>query len=138
MFLLLFTVMLLKPHNIQNGKIWTAQKMNTENLKWVTSFACCTPSPYVTFRHFFRQPPSHLPKWHIFWMIPIIFHLTIHYVTTIGIITSHCMKSVQIRSYFWSVFSCIRTKYRKYGPEITPYLDIFHAVSLLGEIQIII
>ena len=25
----------------------------------------------------------------------------------------HCIKSVQIRSYFWSVFSCIRTEYRK-------------------------
>ena len=24
----------------------------------------------------------------------------------------HCVKSVQIRSFFWSVFSCIRTKYR--------------------------
>ena len=23
----------------------------------------------------------------------------------------HCMKSVQVRSYFWSVFSCIRTEY---------------------------
>ena len=23
----------------------------------------------------------------------------------------HCMKSVQTRSYFWSVFSCIRTEY---------------------------
>ena len=23
----------------------------------------------------------------------------------------HCMKSVQIRSYYWSVFSCIRTEY---------------------------
>ena len=27
--------------------------------------------------------------------------------------TRHCVKSVQIRSYFWSVFSCIRTEYRK-------------------------
>ena len=35
------------------------------------------------------------------------------------------MKSVQIRSNFWSVFSCIRTEY---GPEITPYLYTFHAV----------
>ena len=26
----------------------------------------------------------------------------------------HCVKSVQIRSFFWSVFSCIRTEYRKY------------------------
>ena len=23
----------------------------------------------------------------------------------------HCLKSVQIRSFFWSVFSCIRTEY---------------------------
>ena len=37
----------------------------------------------------------------------------------------HCVKSVQIRSYFWSVFSRIRTEY---GPEITPYLDTFHEV----------
>ena len=32
--------------------------------------------------------------------------------------------SVQIRSYFWSVFSRIRTEY---GPEITPYLNTIHA-----------
>ena len=25
----------------------------------------------------------------------------------------HCVKSVQIRSYFWSVFCCIRAEYRK-------------------------
>ena len=25
----------------------------------------------------------------------------------------HCVKSVQIRSYFWSIFSCIRPEYRK-------------------------
>ena len=35
----------------------------------------------------------------------------------------HCVKSVQIWSYFWSGFSCIRT-------EITPYLDTFHAVKV--------
>ena len=27
--------------------------------------------------------------------------------------SSHCEKSVQIRSYFWSVFSCIQSKYRE-------------------------
>ena len=37
----------------------------------------------------------------------------------------HCVKSVQIGSFFWSVFSCIRPEY---GPEKTPYLDTFHAV----------
>ena len=54
----------------------------------------------------------------------------------------HCVKSVQIRSYFWSVFSCFRTEYGdllrkspntgKYGPEITPYLDTCHAVLVSG------
>ena len=39
----------------------------------------------------------------------------------------HCVKSIQIRSFFWSVFSRIRTEY---GPEKTPYLDTFHAVSI--------
>ena len=38
----------------------------------------------------------------------------------------HCVKSVQIRSYFWSVFSCI---FRKYGRKLTPYLDNFHTVQ---------
>ena len=42
--------------------------------------------------------------------------------------TIHCVKIVQIRSFFWSVFSCIRTNTGKYGPEKTPYLDTFHAV----------
>ena len=40
------------------------------------------------------------------------------------------MKSVQIRSFFWSVVSHIRNA-RKYGSEKTPYLDTFHAVSIL-------
>ena len=34
------------------------------------------------------------------------------------------MKSFQIRSFFWSVFSPIRTEY---GAEKNPYLDTFHA-----------
>ena len=32
----------------------------------------------------------------------------------------HCMKSVQIRSFFWSVFSCIQTEYRETLP-VFPY-----------------
>ena len=54
----------------------------------------------------------------------------------------HCVKSVQTRSFLWSLFSCIRTEYventkkifspntGKYGPEKTPYLDTFHAVTM--------
>ena len=56
----------------------------------------------------------------------------------------HCVKSVQIRSLLWSVFSRIRylsvfsPNARKYGPEKSPYLDTFQTVvwrnSLLYEI----
>ena len=42
--------------------------------------------------------------------------------------TIHCVKSFQIRSFFWSIFS---PNARKYGPEKTPYLDTFHAVIYL-------
>ena len=38
----------------------------------------------------------------------------------------NCVKSVQIRSFFWSVFSLNTGKYE---PEKTPYLDTFHAVT---------
>ena len=37
----------------------------------------------------------------------------------------HCVKSVQTRSFIWSVFS---PNAGEYGPEKTPYLDTFHAV----------
>ena len=40
----------------------------------------------------------------------------------------HCVKSVQIRSYFWSVFS---PNTGNYEAEITAYLDTFHAVLCL-------
>ena len=43
----------------------------------------------------------------------------------IGIQVNHCVKSVQIRRFFWSVFSQIRTEYKEILP---PYLDTFHAV----------
>ena len=36
------------------------------------------------------------------------------------------VKIVQILSYFWAVFSRIQTEY---GPEISPYLDTFHAMD---------
>ena len=42
---------------------------------------------------------------------------------------NHCMKSVQIRSYFWLVFSRIPTEYGEI-PEVTPYLDTFHADNI--------
>ena len=40
----------------------------------------------------------------------------------------HFVKSVKIRSYFWSVFS---PNTGKYGTETTPHLDTFHAVLII-------
>ena len=40
----------------------------------------------------------------------------------------HCVKSVQTRSLFWSVFPVFSLTMRKYGSEKTTYLDTFHAV----------
>ena len=49
---------------------------------------------------------------------------------------SHCVKSVQIRSFFWSshsdwmYLSVFNPNAAKDGPEKTPYLDTFHTVSV--------
>ena len=43
------------------------------------------------------------------------------------------VKSVQIRRFFWSAFSRIRTQYR---PEKTPYLETFHAVKVITALTI--
>ena len=55
--------------------------------------------------------------------------------TTVHAKSCHCVKSVQMRSYFWSYFPVFGLTTEiycpnagKYGPEITPYLDAFHAV----------
>ena len=40
------------------------------------------------------------------------------------------MKSVEIRSFFWPVFSCIQSEYRKIRTRKSPYLGTFHAVIL--------
>ena len=69
----------------------------------------------------------------------------------------HCVKSVQIGSFFWSVFSRIRTEYEeisegenteylsvfspnagKYGTEKAPYLDTFHAVIHTKDLDLFI
>ena len=69
----------------------------------------------------------------------------------------HCVKSVQIRSFFWSLFFCIRTEYGeiserenteylsvfspnagKYGTEKTLYLDTLHAVIHTKDLDLFI
>ena len=48
----------------------------------------------------------------------------------------HCVKSVQIRSYFSGpYFPVFSPNTGKYGPEITPYLVIFHAVIVIDNLK---
>ena len=51
---------------------------------------------------------------------------------------SHCMKSVQIRSFFWSVFSRIRTEYREILRIWTLFRQCFHKIfqNMSGELSL--
>ena len=42
---------------------------------------------------------------------------------------THCVKSVQIWIFLWSIFSCNWTKQRKIRTRKTSYLDTFHAMT---------
>ena len=50
----------------------------------------------------------------------LVFNIT-HHTNLSNLKDSHCEKSVQIRSYFWSVFSCILTEYGEIRRDISPY-----------------
>ena len=72
-------------------------------------------------RCFFKN--DELSSWEIFGFRPITSKIQ-RIASFHGLSDSlkiNCENSVQIRSFFWSVFSCIRT-------EKTPYFDTFHAV----------
>ena len=50
----------------------------------------------------------------------------------------HCVKSVQIRSFFWSVFSRIRTEYREILRIWTLFRQCFHKIfqNMSGELSL--
>ena len=70
----------------------------------------------------------------------LYIEMNVHFVTSRDYVM-HCVKNVQTRNFFWSVFTRIRTEYGeihvfspntgKYRPEKPPYLDTFDAVMLL-------
>ena len=92
-------------------------------------------------------------SWIIYWSkhshVLILINISFKSIFSLRIMWIKCFSSlpfrktslrerVQIRSFFWSVFSCIQSgqisvfslNTGKYGPEKTPYLDTFHAVSI--------
>ena len=51
-------------------------------------------------------------------------------VSKYGVNSGPCFLVFGLNTEIYSVNLRIQSKYRKYGPEITPYLDTFHAASL--------
>ena len=68
----------------------------------------------------FHSPPPPPPR-------PKTRDVVPRWETRTGLRNSHCVKIIQIRSYYWSIFSHIRSKY---GPEKTPYLDTFRSLRI--------
>ena len=103
------------------------------------------PYSYITISFNCNTPnSSEFELTQIFWIAKKMARIFFLHFSIQSLCTIHCMKSVQIRSFFRSVFSRIRTEYGeirylsvlfspnagKYGPEKTPYLDTFHAVII--------
>ena len=97
---------------------------------WVwTYFTPCSSISIFNFEHVITGWDTHLGQL-IRWRLLCMLHSLCHSCRKRGnreVLTFHCVKCVQLRSFFWSVFSRIRTEY---GPEKTPYLDTFHAVFI--------
>ena len=86
------------------------------------------------------HPRLHKPLLNTLSIYGNFFRETTFWMNFVSCFKYHCVKSVQIRSFFWSVFSCIRTEYGdlrssvfspntgKCRPEKTPYLVSFLAV----------
>ena len=60
-----------------------------------------------------------------------------NYFSNFDFFAAHCLKSVQIQSFFWSVFSCIRTEYSLYFPysEYSSYSLYSRSIQSISSIQ---
>ena len=87
-------------------------------------FNDCIPQilfgPFLMFHHvclpFWAELSSYVNSNFMFWKMVIQVLLLCPYIFILINVNysnyaQHCLKSVQIRSYFWTVFSCIRTEY---------------------------
>ena len=121
----------------------TCLLIKTGNRTWIfyTDLMChCFKHRTHFSRHLYsRGKKNPLSENSINWstiLVVFYFQLTTWQGITV-LYFSHCVKKVELRGFFWSAFSCIRTEYGdlfspntgKYGPEKTPCLDIFYAVS---------
>ena len=113
----------------------------TEHLRWLL----LNSSIYKIFVKYFAQRPTEFLRIHSFKQFKtfniiqknvvinkklerwFLVHknesLVEEFIELRDISKDHCVKSVQIGSYFWSDTG-------KYGPEIIAYLDTFHAMDM--------
>ena len=102
-------------------KIENLKKSNANNFSRTRLFAyqncfCSQKNKYYKYlKYFYWLSISHF-------ICSICFH-----------IWAHCVKSILIRSFFWSVFSCIQSEYRKIRTRKTPHLDIFSCSGWIRE-----
>ena len=113
--------------------------------QWSFSEICCAhrflvllPQPQLVRSHFLTWS---LKKWtdgmaqpigHFHWSLKREISDYLVYVIPINECQIHIWMDasliVQIRSFFWSVFSRIQSEYGKMRTRKTPYLDTFHVV----------
>ena len=113
------------------------QASNFKYLKKIVSFWILVPKKLKVPEKNHAQAKLSRRYWKIFRLINL-FDMSICCINIPpeNIKNCHCVKTFQIRSHFWSVFSRIRTEYgerrsTKYLSIFslwTPYLDTFHAV----------
>ena len=105
---------------------------------------CCFNRSKVKTRCFSREALCHLQNLTYYNLDNKIFYLNKNQIKLAILVVprhkcrkrTHCVKSVQIRSFFWSAFCCIRTEYENLRSKSlhsvriqeNTYLDTFHAV----------
>ena len=118
MKILLFIIWTSNPSNIRQGLIDYNETNWSAKISLKLLFSKTNVSP--PFRYFSKNVWK-FRNWNrliqLSWNYYYFTYFSTYYLNIVDKIphvhTSHCVKSVLIRSYFWSVFSCIQSEYRK-------------------------
>ena len=76
-------------------------------------------SAFGNFKELCEAQKANLKNYYLdlgyYYLYAIVLHLTDDLIPFVSCkqLSQHCVKSIQVRSYFWSVFSCIQSEYRK-------------------------
>ena len=106
----------ISPDLLLKVTTFTLQTCKSTNFhfRWFRLFHKFTPyiidvDQYFYWDAIFKLYPTKSNEWFTNPWYGYCIHLVVKLVIQ-GFRENHCVKSVQIRSFFWSVFSCIRTR----------------------------